>query len=89
MSQVKAPPGTALAAQQEFFDPLQQLLANGCHLTRQNDALLAGAGGKGDGKESGAGTEAVPKFSRLDDFQYINLDSKWPVSYQVTGVLTK
>lgn len=85
--QVKAPEGTALAAQQELFDPLQQLLANGCHLTRQNDRLLMMAAAQ-DGRDQEA-EDGLPHFQSLSSFEYLDLGSRWPVARQVVGVLTK
>lgn len=81
--QIKAPPDTLLAKQQELFDPLQQLLANGCHLTRQNDELLL-THTRGQGRK-----EDMPLFSSIDHVEYLDLGSRWPVSRQVIGILTK
>ena len=50
---VAAPEGSFLLASQRVLDPLQQLLADGCHLTRQPDTVMRGmvdrAGERGRG----------------------------------------
>lgn len=72
--------GSFLRAQHEALDPLQQLLAGGCHLTRATDRLFVGAagGGSGDGL-----------FSGVEQLTYLEQGSKWPIVRQVGGVLVK
>ncbi len=72
-----------LHAQQEWLDPLQAVLAQGCHLNRHTDELFlsqAQEGGKGGGKKL---------FSRIETIKYLDLDTQWPISVQVAGVLVK
>lgn len=67
--------GSALAAQQRLLDPLQQVLADGCHLSRRTDQLLL---------------RAVPSlFARVEEMTYLDLPSQWPISKQVATVMLK
>jgi SAM-dependent methyltransferase len=93
--------GTFLRAQQAALDPLQQLLAGGCHLTRETDRLFVaaaasgeggegeGGGGGGEGKGGGSGGGGRPPFSRVERLDYLEQSSKWPIVRQVAGVLVK
>ncbi|KAF8072542.1 METTL7A [Scenedesmus sp. PABB004] len=60
---VAAPELGWLRAQQALLDPLQQLLADGCHLTRRTDALLRSSGF--GPSSAGGGGAAVPQ-TRVD-----------------------
>ena len=68
--------GFGLREQQELLDPLQQRAANGCHLTRQTDALL---------KQMAASQY----FSSVESLEYIDFTTKWPINSQVFAVLRK
>ncbi len=68
-------PGSLLRLQHRLLSPLQERVADGCHLNRATDELLRAA---------------VPGlFSRLDELSYLQLDSQWPISRQVYGALIK
>ena len=94
---VAADHGTALYAQQQLLDPLQQTLAGGCHLHRETDTLvrravreladgstLSGGGGGGGGSEDGAlfARELVPTERYL-------VWRMWPIVQQVAGVVVR
>ena len=64
--------------QQRVLDPLQQRLANNCHLHRPIDRALLGAT-----KKSGGPFKEVLEFEEYLD------DDMWPVSKQVAGVLVR
>lgn len=66
---------SALAFQQTLLDPLQQKLADGCHLTRQTDELFR---------------KSVPTlFTKLEQLEYIDLPGQWPISSQIFAALRK
>lgn len=68
-------PGSFLRKQHEILDPMQQTLADGCHLTRATDSLLH---------------NSVPVlFSNMLESHYLSLDSQWPISRQFACVLVK
>jgi hypothetical protein len=65
-----------LEYQQQLLDPLQQLVAENCHLHRYSqDAIVS---------EFGVGRSAV----QLAEERFI-VDSMWPVSCQSCGVVQK
>ena len=68
---------TLLGRTQELFDVPQQLLADGCHLTRQTDTAL----NKRVGKDKG--------FTSIAQQQIVTLNSHWPISRQLLGVYIK
>lgn len=74
--------GSALAYQQELFDPLQQALANGCHLTRETNLLL-------NSLVLGKSTKNPYSFSKLLEQKIVLLSSHWPISRQFLAVLQK
>ena len=64
-----------LRLQHLALSPLQEVLADGCHLNRATDELLRGA---------------VPGlFRRLAELSYQRFDSQWPISRQIFGALVK
>ena len=65
-----------LHAVQGYVDPLQVLLAEGCHLVRHTDELFVG------GKEGGL-------FERVEKLERLELDTQWPITVQVAGALVK
>ena len=71
--------GTALGISQEIFDVPQQILADGCHLTRQTDQALSMRVGKGKDRE----------FASIAQRQIVTLNSHWPISRQLLGVYIK
>lgn len=75
--------GSLLRAQHEALDPLQQLLAGGCHLNRETDRLFVGAAAAAADGGGGA------LFSRVERLDYLEQGSKWPIVRQVGGVLVK
>lgn len=73
--------GSFLRKQHRALDGLQQLLAQGCHLTRETDRLFVGSAGSGGG--------VGQLFSRVERLEYLEQGSKWPIVRQVAGVLVK
>jgi hypothetical protein len=53
-------------------------------LTRDTDRLVLAAGGA-----AGAGEAGVPRFGRLQRFEYLDQPSKWLIARQIAGVLVK
>lgn len=89
---IRAEAGTVLRAQQEALDPLQQLLAGGCHLTRETDRLFqqaTTAAASSSSSSPGGAVGGPPLFSRVEKWDYIEQGSKWPIVRQVAGVLVK
>jgi len=70
-------PFRLLEWQQEFFDPLQQRLAENCHLHRYTDDVIDKTFQARD--ESGTGV-------RLQSERFL-VDGMWPVSCQASGVI--
>jgi len=70
-----------LHAVQGYVDPLQVLLAEGCHLVRHTDELFVGEAREG-GKEGGL-------FERVEKLERLELDTQWPITVQVAGALVK
>jgi hypothetical protein len=70
-----------LENQQKLLDPLQVILADGCHLTRQTDQLLYNS--------IHQHTNATPLFSKILSFDYHNFSSQWPISRQIFVSLEK
>jgi len=70
---------------QGIMDPLQAFLVNGCHLVRHTDDLLLGETKGGGGRDR----EGVKLFDRVERLNYLEMDTQWPVSVQVAGVLVK
>jgi SAM-dependent methyltransferase len=69
-----------LESQQRLFDPLQQRLADNCHLHRYTQDAILSAFGITDGKS----TEA-----QLLQSERFFVDSMWPVSSQCCGVVQR
>ena len=68
-------PGTLLRLQHQLLSPVQEVVADGCHLNRATDEMLR---------------DAVPGlFGHLAELSYLQLDSQWPISRQVCGALIK
>ena len=76
---IHAEPETSLAIQQEVFDPLQQVIANGCHLTRETDSLL----------NSFLHETSSVFFRKRLDYRILTFDSHWPISRQMFSVYEK
>ncbi|CAM9418232.1 unnamed protein product, partial [Ectocarpus sp. 4 AP-2014] len=70
-----------LRQQQELLDPLQQLLADGCHLTRETGQLIRDSAGESPSRNR--------LFSRIETIESVRIKSMWPVSEQVFGVVVK
>ncbi|CAN0279543.1 unnamed protein product, partial [Ectocarpus sp. 12 AP-2014] len=70
-----------LRQQQELLDPLQQLLADGCHLTRETGQLIRDSAGESPLRNR--------LFSRIEIIESVRIKSMWPVSEQVFGVVVK
>ncbi|CAM9475020.1 unnamed protein product [Ectocarpus sp. 8 AP-2014] len=70
-----------LRQQQELLDPLQQLLADGCHLTRETGRLIRDSAGESPSRNR--------LFSRIETIESVRIKSMWPVSEQVFGVVVK
>ena len=90
---VAADRGSALSAQQQLLDPLQQALAGGCHLHRETDTLVRRSvrdladGSTPDGGGGGGGgalfaRELVPTERYL-------VWRMWPIVQQVAGVVVR
>lgn len=69
-----------LRQQQDLLDPLQQQLADGCHLTRETGRLI---------KDATGGPPSSRLFSRIEKLESVRVKSMWPVSEQVLGVVVK
>jgi SAM-dependent methyltransferase len=74
---VAAPDGSFLREQQELLDPLQYLLAAGCHLNRNTDRALLAA------------TREQKLFSSVLAMDSVSLSSRWPAPLQVSGILVR
>jgi len=61
--------------QQATLDPLQQRLADGCHLQRENDALFKDAAERG--------------LFRIEELRYVDVPSRWPCNVQMMGCMAK
>lgn len=73
-------PYRLLAFQQQAFDPLQQLLAENCHLHRGTDGLIAEIF-----EVDGSGTSQT---SSVYGERFL-VDGMWPVSLQASGVIQR
>ena len=62
-----------LAAQQRLLNPLQQVVASGCHLDRRTDLLLAGSGSP----------------LQVSQLRYETFKSEYPISTQIFCALIK
>lgn len=71
---ILAEEGTLLAEEQKLLDPLQQIVADGCHLTRRTDQLL---------------TRRSLGFSDILSLDYVQLSTQWPISRQIYAALKK
>ena len=86
---VWAEDGTFLHAQQRALDPLQQLLAGGCHLTRRTDQLFLASSAASDGNDGGRRGGEAPLFAKVEALEYLEQSTQWPIVRQVAGVLVK
>ena len=68
---VAAPESNGLARQQVLLDPLQNLVAQNCHLHRSTSNTIK---------------EVFGDASRTLQYEEVQVDSMWPVSYQSYGV---
>ena len=68
---------TILGKSQKIFDTPQQILADGCHLTRQTDEAIS--------RRVGEDRE----FASAAEHQIVTLNSHWPISRQLFGVYIK
>lgn len=76
---------TLLGRQQAFLDPLQQMVAHGCHLNRRTDRLF-----KSVVKPRGYQDQSSNKcFEEIVEMSTYVLPSQWPISKQVYTVLKK
>lgn len=71
-----------LSKTQELFDPLQQVVADGCHLTRRTDQLFLSFISSNSSRQENS-------FSELIESKYVTLKSQWPISRQVISVIRK
>ena len=89
------PKSNILSFQQQALDPLQVVLADGCHLNRHTDKLFLASitptykssttnTDIGRGKNENKGL-----FNKLLFIKYADYDSQWPISRQVFTVLEK
>ena len=72
-----------VAKTQDVFNPVQQVVAHGCHLDRDTDKLFASHVG-GDLARSGG-----RYFRALLEEQYLLLPYQWPISRQYFAVYQK
>lgn len=70
-----------LAFQQSLLDPLQQRVADNCHLRRNTDELIHAA--------FSVSTASTPSSSRCLQQERFFVDSMWPVSCQASGVIQR
>ena len=70
---IHADDGSLLGMEQNILDPLQQLVANGCHLTRHTDVLLHRYASKSEGI----------RFSQILQSKIVSFDTEWPISRQI------
>lgn len=78
LEHIGSPEPGFLSKTQEVLDPLQILLASGCHLTRHTDRLIkdnVGANGQ--------------LFSEIELFEDFRVDSRFPANTQILGALVK
>jgi len=61
-----------LGVEQKVLDPLQQIIANGCHLTRRTDLLL----------QRHVNDNKSDMFSQILESKIIYFPSEWPISKQ-------
>ena len=66
--------------QQQVLDPVQQALADNCHLHRYTDDKIA------EIFQAGTSTLAASRFLSQEHFL---VDDMWPVSYQASGVVQR
>lgn len=81
---IEAPKDTFLYYQQELLDPLQALLADGCHLVRHTEELF-----QSNVASSASSKEKNALFSKIEQFETLDLQMKWPICRQIAGVLVK
>jgi hypothetical protein len=62
------------------LDPLQQVLADNCHLHRYTDARIA--------EVFHIGTTSASETRIISQHHFL-VDDMWPVSFQVSGVLQR
>jgi SAM-dependent methyltransferase len=74
-------PYRLLSLQQEAFDPLQQIVADNCHLHRFTDSNV--------GRIFGIDDDSMSKHPSLIFKERYIVDGMWPVSCQACGVVQK
>lgn len=84
---IHADENTLLGLEQSVLDPLQQILANGCHLSRRTDLLLKSYV---EGSDITHETpSSIPRFSKVLRFDVMEFPSQWPISKQIFVALEK
>ena len=86
-------PYTVLKYQQIAFDPLQQLVADNCHLHRSTTQTVASVFGAAASvattfNDSASSTTLSPQSKFIRNERFI-VDKMWPVSCQTSGVVKK
>ena len=90
------PKSNILSFQQQTLDPLQVVLADGCHLNRHTDKLFlasitptnkSGSNDTSDMLKDKYANKSL--FNKLLYIKYVDYDSQWPISRQVFTVLEK
>eukprot|EP00931_Biecheleriopsis_adriatica_P010640 TRINITY_DN111708_c0_g1_i1.p1 TRINITY_DN111708_c0_g1~~TRINITY_DN111708_c0_g1_i1.p1 ORF type:complete len:283 (-),score=44.79 TRINITY_DN111708_c0_g1_i1:38-886(-) len=78
---VAADAGSLLEAQQLALDPLQQAIADNCHLHRDTDGMIR--------KSVRGSAEGSHLFDHIDSAERYQVWPMWPIAQQAFGVLTK
>ena len=74
-----------LSIQQTFLDPLQVVVADGCHLNSHTDKLfMSSLNNQNNNSET-----TKPLFSSIANFHFEEFSSQWPISRQVFVCLLK
>ena len=71
-----------LALSQRALDPAQQVLAGGCHLTRDTGGLIRACSGA-------AGQQALPRLFQSLDIEAFDAPRAWPITPHVAGTARK
>jgi len=75
-----------VAKTQDVFNPVQQVVARGCHLNRKTDQLFSSHVTNTNNNESSTGREY---FKAILEEQYLSLPYQWPISRQYFAVYQK
>ena len=86
---VAADRGSGLEAQQLLLDPLQQVLAGGCHLHRETDTLVSAATSTLSGGGGGGGKDVALFARELVPPERYLVWRMWPIVQQVAGVVVR